>query len=106
LNETQFNLLVDDLMVAIEEALDSSGVDLDYENAGSLLTITCEANGSQVIVSRQPALKEIWVAARSGGYHLNRDQGQWRCAGTGESLQQLLGRTLSEQAGEPVTLAF
>jgi len=105
-NETEFNLHVDDLMLAIEEALDRSGADLDYENAGSLLTITCEDNGSQVIVSRQPALAQIWVAARSGGFHLSYSEDIWTCSTTGETLQQLLGRTLSEQCGEAVNLRF
>lgn len=106
MNESEFNARVDDLMLTLEEALDASDADLDYESAGALMTITCETNGSQVIVSRQPALSQVWVAAKSGGYHLGLDGDQWRCATTGESLRELLERTLSDQTGEPVSLNF
>ena len=57
------------LMFSIEEAIDDSGVDIDYENSGGMLTLTCEVNGSQIILSRQPAMREIWLAAQAGGFH-------------------------------------
>jgi CyaY protein len=69
MNEAEFNQIVDDLMFSIEESIDNSGADIDYENSAGMLTITCEANGSQIILSRQPAMGEIWLAARSGGFH-------------------------------------
>ena len=69
MNEAEFNQIVDELMFSIEESIDHSGADLDYENSAGMLTITCEANGSQIILSRQPAMGEIWLAARSGGFH-------------------------------------
>ena len=43
-SEAQFNQLVDELMFSIEESIDSSGAELDYENSGGLLTLTCETN--------------------------------------------------------------
>ena len=80
MNEAEFNQIVDELMFSIEESIDHSGADLDYENSDGMLTITCEANGSQIILSRQPAMEEIWLAARSGGFHYQYDAeaGDWR----------------------------
>ncbi len=54
MNEAEFNQIVDDLMFSIEETIDDSGADIDYENSGGMLTLTCDVNGSQIILSRQP----------------------------------------------------
>lgn len=106
MNESEFNDLADDLMLAIEEAIDDSGADIDYETSAGVMTLTVEADGSKVIVSRQPAMTQIWVAAKSGGYHCNRDGALWRCSTTAETLQELLSRVCSEQSGEGITLDF
>ncbi|MDA0977422.1 MAG: iron donor protein CyaY, partial [Proteobacteria bacterium] len=62
--------------------------------------------GSQIIFSRQGASREIWVAARSGGFHLRQEaddeDASWRCGTTGESLAELVNRVFTEQSGEPV----
>ena len=63
-----------------------------------MLAFTLDS-GSSVILSRQIANHEIWVAAKSGGFHLKRAGGGWRCGNTGESLEQLLNRVFMEQAG-------
>ena len=68
MTEAEFNQIVDELVFTIEESIDDSGADIDYENSAGMLTITCDVNGSQIILSRQPAMAEIWLAARSGGF--------------------------------------
>ena len=37
MNEAEFNQIVDDVMFIIEETIDDSGADIDYENNGCLL---------------------------------------------------------------------
>ena len=106
MNESEFNDLADELMLAIEEAIDDSGADIDYETSAGVMTLTIEADGSKVIISRQPVMTQIWVAAKSGGYHFNSDDGQWCCSTTAESLQELMSRVCSEQSGERVVLSF
>jgi CyaY protein len=100
LTEAQFHGLVDDVQSVVEDAFDDSDLDVDLENSGGVLTIRFE-NKSQLILSRQPALSQLWVAARSGGFHFNYDQAQsiWTCQGTGESLGALLQRATAEQGG-------
>ena len=54
--------------------------------------------------ARQPALRQLWVAARSGGFHFDYDESGslWICDSTREPLGALLNRTTLEQAGEDV----
>jgi CyaY protein len=110
MNEAQFNQLVDDLMFSIEESIDDSGADLDYENTAGMLTITCEANGSQIILSRQPALGEVWLAARSGGFHFKLQTGAqgnlWLNTVSGEPLSKMLADACVAQSGERISFDF
>ena len=114
MNEAEFNQIVDELMFSIEESIDHSGADLDYENSAGMLTITCEANGSQIILSRQPAMEEIWLAARSGGFHfrLQAEDGTgtgdvaWRNTVTAELLSTILAEACTVQSGERVSFDF
>jgi CyaY protein len=106
MTEAQFNQIVDDLMFSIEQSIDDSGADLDYENTAGMLTITCESNGSQIILSRQPALGEIWLAARSGGFHFRLDQTTWKNTVSGEPLTNMLTDACLAQSGEQINFDF
>ena len=97
MSETEFHQLADSIYLQIEDIIDDSGADLDYENSGGVMTITCEVDGSKVILSRQPAIGEIWLAARSGGFHFKRDGKMWICA-TKETLNEALSRVIEEQS--------
>lgn len=110
MTEAQFNQIVDDLMFSIEESIDDSGADIDYENTAGMLTITCETNGSQIILSRQPALGEIWLAAKSGGFHFKlaaEPTGPiWRNTVSGEPLITMLTDACFAQSGEQINFDF
>lgn len=106
LNESEFQSVADALMVSIEDAIidteASSDVDIDCELVAGVLTLTLENNGSKIIVSRQPATAQIWVAAKSGGYHFvyQDETRQWQCTTTDEPLPELLLRVLQEQGAD------
>ena len=110
MTEAQFIQIVDELMFSIEESIDDSGADIDYENTAGMLTITCEANGSQIILSRQPALGEIWLASKSGGFHFKLDaestEAIWRNTVSGESLIEMLAAACLAQSDEQVNFDF
>lgn len=106
LTEAEFQELADELYVQIEDALDDCDSDIDCEPSGSVLTLLCEDSDTQVIISRQQASKEIWVAARSGGYHCGYTGGDFVCSTTNESLSKLLNRVLSEQCDSVVDLGL
>lgn len=105
MNESDFNQLAEDTMSAIEDAIEECGVDIDYDSAGGILTLEF-ANGSQIIVNKQTPLSQLWVAARSGGFHFDYDIADqcWRLQGGGGELFQCLGQYCSEQSGETVIL--
>lgn len=105
MSEREFNQRVDDTLIRIEEAIEDCGLDIDFETSAGILTLTFE-NGSKVIVNRQSATGELWVAARSGGFHCGWVDGQWVCNTTREALPALLSRVVTEQAGEQVRLAL
>lgn len=98
MTETEFIEISENIFATIEEWLEDSALDLDLESGAGMLTISCEENGSQIILSRQRAVSEIWVAAISGGFHFSKQGADWVCK-TGETLMQLLNRVLLEQAG-------
>lgn len=106
LSEARYHDLIDAVQEEIEDVFDDSGLDVDLENSGGVLTVRFE-NGSQLIFSRQPALRQLWVAARSGGFHFDYDEAgeQWICDTTDERLGELLGRVVLEQGGEALEFA-
>lgn len=104
MDEGEYGRLADAVMQRIEEGLDAAGGDLDYElAAGGVLEITC-TDGSKIVVNRQAALREIWVAARSGGFHYRWDGAHWRDTRSGEELFAALERLLAEQGAGSVRL--
>ena len=100
LSEARFHDLVDATQQALEDLFDESGLDLDMENSGGVLTIKFE-NGSQLIFSRQEPLRQLWLADRSGGFHFDYDEesGQWTCEKSDEPLGEMLERLVRERAG-------
>lgn len=104
MNETEFAALSGEMLARIERALEASSADLDFElAAGGVLEIEF-ADGSKIIVNRHAVAQEIWVAAKSGGFHFRHDGAAWRDTRDGEELLAKLSRLASAQAGEPVTL--
>ncbi|WIM05290.1 MAG: iron donor protein CyaY [Candidatus Nitricoxidivorans perseverans] len=102
LTRGEFDCLADAAFRRIEEALDAC--DADYEMlSGGVLEIEFD-DGSKIVVNRHAAAQEIWVAARSGGYHFRPEDGRWLNTRDGEELMAVLSRCVSEQAGEQVTL--
>ncbi len=81
---------------------DESDADVDNQRVGGMVTLTF-ANRSQVIVNLQKPLHEIWMAARSGGYHYRFDGSHWRDTKTGADFFTDLSRNASAQAGQPLT---
>ena len=105
MNESEFHQRVDDILLAIEEAIDDSGSDLDYENAAGILTLELE-NGSQIIINRQTPVKQLWLAVRSGGYHFDwsDDAGGWVHDRDGRAFMDMLNQALEAQGGEALDI--
>ena len=79
--------------------------DIDFElAAGGVLEIEF-ADGSKIIVNRHAVAREIWVAAKAGGFHFRWDGQSWLDTRDGAELMAKLSALASQQAGEVVTLA-
>ena len=105
LTESEFVEITERIYSNIQAELDSMDADLDCEEQQGVLAIECP-DRSEVILSRQVATMEIWVAARSGGYHLRFDDQDWVCSKTGEKLAELLGRVCEEQSGQIIRFSL
>jgi CyaY protein len=106
MNEAEFQRTATDTLNRIEEAVEASGADIEFENAGEILELEF-TNHTKIIINKQGAAKQIWVAAKSGGFHYNYDADtkQWRNDQTDVELFSELSRLVSEQSGESVHLA-
>lgn len=105
MTEAEFNALADVALARIESALEASGVDLDYAWVGDGIIEIEFADNSKIVVNRHLAAQELWVAARSGGYHFRWDGAAWRDTRDGTELMSSLTQLASAQAGESVNLA-
>ena len=106
MDESEFNQRVDDILVQVEDAIEDSGADIDYETAGGILTLSF-ADDSKIIINRQTPVRQIWIATRQGGFHFvyNEAQDQWQLEGGEEDLFAALSRFCTDQADEPIELA-
>ena len=103
MNESEFDKRATDILLLIEQAVEESGADIDYESAGGILTLEFE-NGTKIILNKQGAAKQIWVAAKSGGYHYGYVDGRWINDQSGGELMSELSRFIREQSGEDIEL--
>ncbi len=107
MTDSEYQDLAEALLRSVERGCDrindESDADLDNQRVGGMVTMTF-ANRSQIIINLQKPLHEVWMAARSGGFHYKWDGTQWvDTKGHGEFFAHL-SRCASEQAGQ--ALAF
>lgn len=104
MDDKDFNRLADAMLARIETALEASDADIDFElGAGGVLEIEF-ADGSKIIVNRHGVAREIWVAAKAGGFHFRWDGSAWCDTRDNTELLARLSALASQQAGESVTL--
>lgn len=95
------------LEAALEKALADEEADWDFElKPGGIIEVAFP-DGSKIIVNRHNAAREIWVAARSGGFHFKPPAttgGAWLDTREGRALAAVLSDCFSAQAGVPLRL--
>jgi len=102
--------LLQSIEVALEAADDQLDLDLDVERQGGNVINIRFRDKSVIVVNTQPPLHEIWVAAKSGGYHY-RWAGTminplWLDTKTGRELLSDLTQFASAQAGQVVKITL
>lgn len=104
MDETEFAALAERALERIERALEESGIDADTQlKEGGVLEIEF-ADRSRMVINRHGAAREIWVAAKSGGFHFRWDGAAWCDTREGTELFAALSRLVSAQGGQPVLL--
>ncbi len=99
MDEREFAQRADAALAHVEAVLESVDEDVEFELApGGVLEIEF-ANGSRMVINRHAIAREIWVAARSGGFHFRWNGSAWADTRSGEELMQALGRLVREQSG-------
>ncbi|WP_034301227.1 iron donor protein CyaY [Herbaspirillum sp. RV1423] len=109
MTESEFLALADSALNAIEAALeqatDDTDLDVECSRSGNVLEIECVDNGTKIIVNSQAPMQELWLAAKSGGFHYKYDGARWLSTRDGSELYATLSAAVSEQAGVAVTLS-
>jgi CyaY protein len=104
LSDSEFEALATHALERVEAALEASGIDADFElKEGGVLEIEF-ADGSKIVVNRHAAAREIWIAARAGGFHFRWDGAAWRNTREEGEFFAALSKLVSAQGGEAVLL--
>jgi CyaY protein len=101
MTENEFNELADAVFGRIEQAIDSSGADIECNLNGPVLELEFEDN-SKIIINRHGPNQEIWLAAKSGGFHYAMQDGQWVSRRDGSELFGKLGELVRIGSGQAV----
>lgn len=103
MNESEFKELADAVFDRIEAALDAGDADIEYDNNGSVLEMEF-ADGSKAIVNRHVPNKEIWLAAKSGGFHYAMQDGRWYSQRDDSELFAKLGELVQLGSGKKLDI--
>ena len=102
MTDLEFLNRAESLLQVLEERCDAlnerSDVDIDNQRVGGMVTLTFP-NRSQIIVNLQKPLHEVWMAARSGGYHYRWVDELWLDTKDRSEFFDALSRDASAQAG-------
>lgn len=106
MTDLEFMDRAEKLLLSVERSCDlindTSDADVDAQRSGGVVTLTFP-NRSQIVINLQKPLHEVWMAARSGGYHYRFDGIAWQdTKGSGEFFD-CLSRDATRQSGLPLT---
>lgn len=102
LSDAQFHALAGAVLSTVEATVDQwlqdDVVDIDSHRTGGLLELSFP-NGSKLVINTQPPLHELWLAARSGGFHYKHVNGRWLDTRDAREFFEALSACASEQSG-------
>lgn len=104
MNETEFLTRASAIMDAVESQVDDwfENLDIDVEASrqGTSVLNLKFGNGRQVVINTQTPLREMWLAARRGGFHYRFDGQTWKDTRGGPDLDVALSEVCSEETGK------
>lgn len=107
LSDGEYNAQSSAVLARIESTVDrwlqDDLIDIDTQRTGGLLELSFP-NSTKLVVNTQPPLHELWLAARSGGFHFRWVGGRWVDTKSGREFFETLSQCASAEAGK--TLSF
>ena len=108
MTDSEFIRSAEAVLSQIEQALERPElldlVDVECSRSGNVLEIEFVDNGSKIIINSQAPLREMWIAAKSGGFHYRHDGTSWRNTRDGSEFFTALSAMVSQQGGATVAL--
>jgi CyaY protein len=102
MTETEFLARAEAILDHLESQSDDwvSLYDLDIEakRSGNVLTLIFD-DSIHVVVNSQAPMQEMWVAARSGGFHYRFDGERWADTRGGPDMAEALSQICTEASG-------
>lgn len=96
--------ILDTIEAKMDKLCDDDVVDVECKRSGNVLEIEFIRNGSKIIINSQAPMQEMWVAARSGGFHYRMVEEKWIDTRRGDELFEALSQLIADQSGSPVKL--
>jgi CyaY protein len=101
MNDSEFIKLAETAFSRIQQGLEDA--DLDFEEpSDGILEIEFD-DGSKIVINRHNVAREIWVAARSGGFHFRHDGSDWLDTRDSAGLFAKLAALVASQGGAKVS---
>jgi CyaY protein len=104
MTESEFETLAGAALAALERAFEAGAPDADVQSKGEGVLEVEFDDRSKMVINRHTAAREIWVAAREGGFHFRHDGTAWLDTRDGTELFAAVSRLATQQAGAPVVL--
>ena len=101
---SDFESLADRTLERIARAVEDSGAECDCEPKASGVLEIEFADGSRVVINRHSAAQEIWVAAKSGGFHFRSVGSAWVDTRDKRELLAALSDLIAGSSGSAVVL--
>lgn len=96
--------VLDTIEAKMDKLCDDDVVDVECKRSGNVLEIEFIRNGSKIIINSQAPMQEMWIAARSGGFHYRMVDGKWIDTRSGNEMFEALSQLIADQSGSPVKL--
>lgn len=103
MKDSEFHALADAIYQHIEASIDDSGVDIDCETIGGVMTLTFE-NNIKFVLNRQEPLHQIWLATRENGHHFALKDDKWIDNRQGHELLSWLSLQAQRQGDTELAL--
>lgn len=101
MNDTEFITLTEHIFNLIEDQLEAANLDIDILRQGNILDISFD-NGQSIVINRNQAIQELWIAAQNNGYHFTYQDNTWISTREKQEFFSVLSQQIHDICGESV----